>query len=128
MSEKGSATLLSLLVSAVMITVGIGFNWVVKEHLKAAEGLKAKAEAMMQARSTYDGLIFSILSGQLRQKEILFTGARGVLGVEGIALGGAGVRLGNEVFVRVQDSSSAISLVSPNLEVLRRLILPEGGG
>jgi general secretion pathway protein K len=127
MSEKGSATLLSLLVSAVMITVGIGFNWVVKEHLKAAEGLKAKAEAMMQARSTYDGLIFSILSGQLTQKEIVFGGAKKVLGVQRIALGGPGVKLANEVFVRVQDSNNAISLVSPDLQVLRRLILLEGG-
>ena len=127
MNEKGSATLLSLLVSAVMITVGIGFNWVVKEHLKAAEGLKAKAEAMMQARSTYDGLIFSILSGRLTQKEIVLGGAKQVLGVQRIALGGPGVKLANEVFVRVQDSNNAISLVSPDLEVLRRLILLEGG-
>ena len=127
MNEKGSATLLSLLLSAVMITVGIGFNWVVKEHLKAAEGLKAKAEAMMQARSTYDGLIFSILSGQLTQKEIVFGGAKKVLGVQRIALGGPGVKLANEVFVRIQDSNSAVSLVNPDPEVLRRLILLEGG-
>ena len=127
MNEKGSATLLSLLVSAVMITVGIGFNWMVKEHLKAAEGLKAKTEAMMQARSTYDALIFSILSGRLTQKEIVFGGANKLLGVQRIALGGPGVKLANDVFVKVQDSNNAVSLVSPDLEVLRRLILLAGG-
>ena len=62
MNEKGSATILTLLVSAVILTVAIGFNWLVKEHLKAAEGLKTKTEAMMQARSAYDSLIFYILS------------------------------------------------------------------
>jgi len=127
MNERGSATLLSLLVSAVMITVGIGFNWMVKEHLKAAEGLKAKTEAMMQARSTYDALIFSILSGRLTQKEIVFGGANKLLGVQRIGLGGAGVNLANDVFVKIQDSNNAVSLVNPDLEVLRRLIVLEGG-
>ena len=30
MNQKGSATILTLLVCAVMITVAIGFNWIVK--------------------------------------------------------------------------------------------------
>jgi general secretion pathway protein K len=121
MNQKGSATILTLLVSAVILTVAIGFNWIVKEHLKAAEGLKVKAEAMMEARSTYDSLMYYILTGQLTQKEILFSREQNVLGVQRIPLGRTGIKLGNGVFVRVQDSSSLVSLVGSDVEVLKRL-------
>src|SRR5262245_17806907 len=127
MNKKGSATILTLLVSAVMITVGLAFNWLVKEHLKAAEGLKAKAEALVQARSTYDSLIYFILRGRVGINDIVWAGGKSLLGVERIPLGGAGVKLENEVVVKVQDSSSMISLVNPDLEVLRRLVLLVGG-
>jgi general secretion pathway protein K len=121
MSERGSATILTLLISAVILTVAIGFNWIVKEHLKAAEGLKIKAEGMVEARSTYDSLIYSILSGQLTQKEILFSGEQTVLGIKRIPLGKNGIRLANGIFVQIQDSSSLVSLVTPDVEVLKRL-------
>jgi len=121
MNEKGSATILTLLVSAVILTVAIGFNWIVKEHLKAAEGLKVKVEAMMEARSTYDSLMYYILTGQLTQKEIIFTRGQSLLGVQRIPLGRNGVRLGNGIFVRVQDSSSLVSLAGSDVEVLKRL-------
>jgi len=121
MNQQGSATILTLLVSAVILTVAIGFNWIVKEHLKAAEGLKVKAEAMMEARSTYDSLMYYILTGQLTQKEILFSREQNVLGVQRIPLGRTGIKLGNGVFVRVQDSSSLVSLVGSDVEVLKRL-------
>jgi general secretion pathway protein K len=42
-SNNGSATILTILMAAVIITVGLGFNWLVKEHIKASAGLKNKA-------------------------------------------------------------------------------------
>lgn len=121
MSERGSATILTLLISAVILTVAIGFNWIVKEHLKAAEGLKTKAEGMVEARSTYDSLIYYILSGRVTQKEIVFSGEQTVLGIKRIPLGKNGIRLENGIYVQIQDSSSLVSLAIPDVEVLTRL-------
>ena len=127
MNQKGSATILTLLVSAVILTVAIGFNWIVKEHLKAAEGLKTKTEAMMAARSTFDGLIFYVLTGELTQKAILISREQNLLGIKQIPLGGTGIKLEHGISVKVQDSSSLISLVSSNVEVLKRLAAVAGG-
>jgi general secretion pathway protein K len=127
MNQRGSATILAILVSAVILTVAIGFNWIVKEHLKAAEGLKTKTEAMVEARSTFDSLIYYVLSGQLKQKSILFSREQNLLKIKEIPLGGVGVRLENGVSVKIQDSSSLVSLVSTNVEVLKRLAAVVGG-
>lgn len=122
MNQKGSATILTLLISAVMITVAIGFNWIVKEHLKAAEGLKIKTEAMMAARSAYDSLIYHMMTGELAQREIRFAGEQNSLGIKSIPLGGNGIKLANGIVVKVQDSSGLISLVSlDNIAALKRL-------
>lgn len=125
-NEKGSATILTLLVSAVMITVGIGFNWIVKEHLKAAEGLKIKTEAMVEARSTFGTLIYSILNSTKTQKEIRLSGSK-LLGVDAIPIGSAGIQLGNNIAVKVQDSHSLVSIVSINTDVFKRLVNIAGG-
>ncbi len=62
--SAGSATILALMITGVIITVGIGFNWIVKEHLKAADGMKRKSEAMVKAVSAFDTFIYSILAGR----------------------------------------------------------------
>lgn len=125
-NERGSATILTILVSAVMITVGVGFNWMVKEHLEAAEGLKAKAEAMVEARSAYNTIIYSILNGSITQKDIILP-PRNICGVDKIPIGSVGIKIKDDIFVAVQDSNSLISVVSPNTEALKRLIKVIGG-
>ena len=70
-NNKGSATLLTMFMAAVIITVGIGFNWLVKEHMKASEALKIKAESILKARSAYYNLIYLLLSGTRTPKGIL---------------------------------------------------------
>src|SRR5208283_2382968 len=85
-SPKGSATILALLVTGVIITVGIGFNWLVKEHLKAAEGMRRKSEAMVRAFSAYNALVYSILAGHTDPREIIFSTAEDPLGIKGIPL------------------------------------------
>lgn len=127
-NERGSAAILAILVSGVMITAGIGFNWIVKEHLKAAEEIKAKAEAMVAARSACDTLTYSILSGTMAQREIVFPSGERLLGVNSIRLGGAAVQLENGVSIKVRDSSGLISVISMKTDVLKRLTKLLGAG
>ncbi|MCG6537654.1 MAG: hypothetical protein L7F78_23800, partial [Syntrophales bacterium LBB04] len=75
-TNKGSATILIMLIAGVIMTVGLGFNWLVREHIKAAEGLKKKAEAILKARSACDSLIYLILNGQPSQKDLLLSGVK----------------------------------------------------
>ena len=88
----------------MIITVGIGFNWIVREHLRAAEGLKNKAEALVRARSVYDTLIYSMLSGNITPNEMFFTAVGNLLGINGILLNNTATALKPDVEVRIQDS------------------------
>ncbi len=121
-SPKGSATILTLLIAAVIITVGVGFNWLVKEHIKAAEGLKSKTEAMLHARSTYEGLLYCILSGTINRKEILLHRGEELLGLKEVPINGREVKTAGGVTIKVQDSNGMISLSSPDPSALKRLI------
>ncbi|MBF0558439.1 MAG: general secretion pathway protein GspK [Nitrospirae bacterium] len=119
--SRGSATILALLITGVVITVGIGFNWMVKEHLKAAEGMKRKSEAMVKAVSTYNTLMYGILSGITTPAEIVFNTSNDLLGVKSIPLNSAGVTVNDDAEIKIQDSNGMISLASPNLLALQRL-------
>ncbi len=121
-STKGSATILALLITGVIITVGIGFNWLVKEHLKAAEGLKRKSEAMVKAVSTYNTLMYSILAGSVGQNEVVFANGGDLLGVESIPLNNDGVIVHGDVEIKIQDSNGMISLANPNIPALQNLL------
>ena len=84
--DRGSATILCLLISAVIITVGIGFNWLVQEHVRAAEALKNKTENMLEANSTYETLMYSVLAGTVTQRGVLLYKGVDLLGVASIPL------------------------------------------
>jgi general secretion pathway protein K len=120
--NNGSATILSLLVSAVIVTVGIGFNWLVKEHLKAAEGLKNKTEAMLNAHSAYESLIYCILSGTITQKEVVLNKGEDLLGIKNMPLNSSGVLTNKNITIKIQDSNGILSLANPDTEVIRKLI------
>lgn len=120
--SRGSATILALLITGVIITVGIGFNWIVKEHLKAADGMKRKTEAMLTAVSTYDTLMYSILSGVTMPDRVVFTTAEDLLGTKSIPLNNEAVSAGSDAEIRIQDSNGMISLAGPNLAALQRLL------
>lgn len=124
--SKGSATILALLMTGVIITVGIGFNWIVKEHLRAADGMKRKSEAMVKAVSTYNTLIYSILAGKAAPGEVVFTTSEDLLGVKSIPLNNDGVAVGDDIEIKVQDSNGMISLVGSNLTALQRLLRNAG--
>lgn len=120
--EGGSATLLTIFLSAIIITIGIGFNWIVKEHLKSAEGLKLKSEAMLNAYSTFDTLMYLILIGKKTQKEYVIQNGEEYFAITNIPLNGEYVTAKNGVQISIRDTSGMLSLTSLNESALERLI------
>jgi len=106
----------------VILTVGLGFNWLVKEHLQAAESLKSKTEAAVTARSAYDTLIYLLLSGKMMPQEVALSGAEGMISLKTLPLNGSPVLLSEDVSVRIQDSNGMLSLTTLNSEAMKRLI------
>jgi len=128
-NHKGSATLLTMLMAAVIITVGLGFNWLVKEHLKAAEALRKKTEAILKARSSYDTIIYLILIGRMSPTEIRWSVSDEISRLKSLPLDGKKVFLSEDVFIQAKDSNGLISLVSYGSIPLERLIQKtEGNG
>lgn len=126
--KRGSATLLTLLISAVILTVGIGFNWIVKEHLKVAEGLKNKAGAMLKTTSAFNSLMYSIPSADINRKEIVFTSGKDVMGIRSIPLNGSAVAAFEDVNIKIQDSNGMLSianLFTPAMERLVKIVQPD---
>lgn len=111
-----------MLMAAVIVTVGLGFNWLVKEHLKASEGLRNKAEAILKARSAYDTLIYLILNGRVSQTEIVPLVSNEITELKTLPLNGQKIPLSDELYVQIRDSSGMLSLVSMNTAAMERLI------
>ncbi|HIJ59505.1 MAG TPA: hypothetical protein HPP56_02650 [Nitrospirae bacterium] len=124
MNSKGSATILSLLISAIILTVSIGFNWFVKEHIKAAEALKYKTEAMINANSAFETLIYCILGGTFSSKEVMLYNGKKLFGIDTIPLNGTAVTVKEKnIKITLKDSNGLISLTSLyDTESIGRLI------
>jgi general secretion pathway protein K len=125
-NEKGSATILMMLIGAVIITIGLSFNWLVREHIRAAEGLKDKTEAILKARSAYDRLIYMLLNGEMTQKEIVILGMEEITDIRTIPLNGEEIALADDIHVSIKDSNGRLSLFNINRDVLERLIRNTG--
>jgi len=125
--NQGSATILMMLMAAVIVTVGIGFDWLVKEYIKSSEGLKNKAEAILKARSAYDTIIYLMLNGRPAQKEIVVSGGAEISGLKTLPLDGQEASLTDDVYVRIQDSNGMLSLANINGTAMERLIRKIGG-
>ena len=128
--NKGSATMLTMMIAAVIVTVGIGFNWLVKEHMKASEGLLRKAEAILRARSAYDTIIYFMLNGQKSSREIVTLGSSEISELKTLPLDGRKVPISpssDDLYVQAQDTNGMLSLVSMNSAALERLIKKAGG-
>lgn len=116
--ERGSVTILIMLIAAVLITVGLGFNWLVKEHISSSDGLKNKAEAIIKARSAYDTIIFLILNGRLLPKEVALAGGEEIIGQKTLPLNGLELKLADDLTVRIQESNGVLSI--RNLDTINR--------
>ena len=125
--EDGSAILLVIFISAIMTSVAIGFNWIVKEHIKAAEGLKMKTEAMLNASSTFNTLIYLILTGEKTQREYILQDGDKFLNIANIPLDGSEVIVNGDARVSIRSSNSLLSLDTLNKSALSRLIGSSSG-
>ena len=115
-----------MLMAAVIVTVGVGFNWLVKEHMKVSEGLRNKAEAILKARSAYDTLIYLILNGQVLPREIVPAAGSEISELKRLPLDGKKVPLSDDIYVQAQDSNGVLSLVSMNTPAMERLVKKVG--
>jgi len=120
--DGGSATILIMLIAAVIVTVGLGFNWLVREHIRASEGLKNKVEAILKARSAFDTVTYLILNGQFSRKEVIVVGGTDITELKTLPLNGQAIPLSEDVQVQIQDSNGMISLGSLRTGPLERLI------
>jgi general secretion pathway protein K len=111
-----------MLIAAVIMTVGIGFNWLVKEHIRASEGLKNKADAILKARSAYDTVIYLILNGSVLPREIVVSGGEDIAQINTLPLNGQEVSLSDDVRVRIQESNGLLSLNAINRYAFEKLI------
>jgi general secretion pathway protein K len=111
-----------MLMAAVIVTVGIGFNWLVKEHMKASEDLRNKAEAILKARSAYDTIVYLILNGRVSQREIVTAIGSEISELKTLPLDGQKVSLSDDLYVQAQDSNGMLSLISMNTAGMERLI------
>jgi len=121
-NEKGSATFLMVLIVMVLLTVSIGFNWLVREYIRSAQAFQQKAEAMLRARSAYDTLIYLMLNGKFTPKEIVCPQMEELPEIGSIPLNGTEVSFLEDLTVRVQDSNGMLSLTTINSGALKRLL------
>jgi general secretion pathway protein K len=126
LNERGSATILMMLIGTVIVTVGLGFNWLVREHIRASEGFKDKAVAILKARSAFDRLIYLLLLGEMTRKEIVLAGLGEITNIKTIPLNGDEIVLADDIRVRIRDTSGMISLFSIDRNILERLIKNTG--
>uniref|UniRef100_A0A7V6CE57 T2SS protein K first SAM-like domain-containing protein n=1 Tax=Thermodesulfobacterium geofontis TaxID=1295609 RepID=A0A7V6CE57_9BACT len=125
--KKGSATLITILVTAVILTVAIGFNWYVREYLRFAEVVKKKSEAMLKAYSTFDIVNFLILTGTLTEREIKTPKLEGIFEKEILPINGESFKIiYDDIEISIQDSNGLISLQSIDEDALKRLIKNKG--
>lgn len=125
--NRGSATILMALIAAVIVTVGMGFNWLVREHIRASEGLKDKAEAMIKARSAYDTITYLILNSRMTPKEALIIGCDNVSELKTLPVDGREILLSPEVRIRIQDVNGVLSLTNINKRALGNLLKKVAG-
>jgi len=122
LDRRGSATMLMVFMVTVIMTVGLGFNWLVKEHLQASENLKNKAEAIVKARSAYDTLIYLLLRGRTMPREVVLSGTEDLTLLQTLPLDNAPIPLSDDVTVRIQDSNGLISLATINTAAMQQLL------
>lgn len=113
--------MLMIFMVTVIITVGMGFNWLVQEHLRASESLKSKAEAVVTARSGYDTLIYLLLVGRVHPGEMTLAKVEKITSLKSIPLDGSPVALSSGITARVQDSNGRLSLASFNTKAINRM-------
>lgn len=123
-NSKGSAAFLTLIISSVIITTAIAFNWFVREYIRNADALKKKTEALIKVYSSFDILNYIIVTGVLTNKELIAPKIDEIeLKSKHIPLDGSKfILLYDDVVVSLQDTNGLISLSTINEDGFKRLI------
>jgi general secretion pathway protein K len=121
-NNKGSATFLMVLLVMVILTVSIGFNWLVREYIKSAQAFQQKTEAMLKARSVYDTLIYFMLNGNFTAKEIILPQIERLPEIKSIPLDGGEVSFLEDLAVKAQDANGILSVTTIKTLPLKRLL------
>ncbi|KWT90991.1 general secretion pathway protein GspK [Candidatus Magnetominusculus xianensis] len=121
LNEGGSAVLLTIFLASIIIIVGIAFNWLVKEHVKTAEVLKEKAEAMTTAISVFDTLLYTLLTGTLGTNRIHVSDST-IMGLDKIPINNKPIKIRDDITINVQDTNGRISVYSGTDSDFSRLV------
>jgi len=119
---QGSATFLVALLVMVVLTVSIGFNWLVREYIKSALAFEEKVSAMLKARSAYDTLLYLMLNANFSQRELLVPQMEGLFNATSIPLNGTIIPFSEDITVEVQDSNGLLSISTIKVDALHRLL------
>ena len=120
--NKGSVTLLIIFLSAIILTVGLSFNWLIKEYIKNSQAFKEKNEAILKAYSTFNKLIYLILNSKFNNKEIILPKEENLTELKYLPLNGTKIKFEENVYIELMDSNGLISLTTIHLPALERLI------
>jgi len=111
-----------VLLVMVILTVSIGFNWLVREYIKSAQAFQQKTEAMLKARSVYDTLIYFMLNGNFTAKEIILPQIERLPEIKSIPLDGGEVSFLEDLAVKAQDANGILSVTTIKTLPLKRLL------
>ncbi|MGC9188123.1 MAG: general secretion pathway protein GspK [Sulfurihydrogenibium sp.] len=122
-NNKGSITLISLLFSLVILTVAIGFNYLVKMYLRNAFYLKERMDLELKVNSVLNETLYCIKMGSLDNKHINLSECRDFFKNTVIPLNGALTLVKDNIYLSIQDTNGLISLNGYNFYAIKRLLI-----
>ncbi|KJR40400.1 general secretion pathway protein K [Candidatus Magnetoovum chiemensis] len=120
-NNKGSAVLLTIFISAILLTLGIGFNWLVKEHLNTSIALQNKSESMIKVLSAADKLLFSLAQSKMASDKITFN-ANTFDGISELPIDNTPTKTSDNIIIKIQDSNGRISINQFKDKIMSRLM------
>lgn len=128
--RRGSASLFSLFISMVILTVAIGFNWLVREQYRASVALEEKVEAFVLGQSTFNLLLFSISCGRVGIRDAVLYRGKELLNLERMPIDGTELVMNStlhpgrtyRIRISVQDTNGLLSLTNLYVPGLKNLL------
>lgn len=143
--KRASATIFSLLLAFTILAIAIGFNWLVKEHLRFGLTLSEKMQSIVSAHSALNLFLFSALPSRFQFRELLLFQGERYLGLSSLPLNGTPVTISFNgtyfqsisnttkgtfslypVIISLQDTNGLISLTTYSTDILERLLKHQG--
>lgn len=123
-NKRGSISFIALMITLVMMTVAILFNWYVREQLLFYEVLKKKSEAVLKNRSMVHLLIYSMVNGKFHPDRVELKKIDSVNEFKSneIFLDGREYLIDNDTIFSIQDTNGKFSIVDFDPVLFGRLI------